>query len=649
LGKAYYSVPVDNPFIGATTFNGQPVIPAQVRTEMYIVGLRNPWQFHFMPGTNKLVVADVGRNIREEISILGPGQNAGWSWREGTLPGPRTGQIINGAAEGDAVLTDPVFEYDHGSAANQGDSISGGFVYQGTNYPGLNGRYIFGDFISGNLWTIDLANPGATFTRLIGSSSIASFLADPSNNDILVLQWGSSGGKILRLVSSADDPSFPQKLSDTGFFADLTDLSPNPGAEAYTPNLRFWSDYANKSRYFLVKNTTDTLTWSRDGAWSFPDGMIWVKHFDLELNRGNPATSKRIETRFLVKTVSGAYGVSYKWNDAGTEAFLVSDAGSDFSLAVTNAGVPGTQLYHIPSRSECIICHSTSAGSALSFNTRQLNRDGVIAGVTNNLLTLLSSAGYLLGLNESPVALPRHVRPDETQYSIESRARSYLAVNCSYCHQPGGPTPPSWDGRPQLNLWQTHLINGLPQGAGSNPSDRLILPGSLNQSIVWNRVARTNGYTQMPPIASNEKDNEAVQLLADWILNTLPSRQDYDAWRLMYFGDLISPQGEPSANPDGDRASNQAEFINYSNPTNGLDFYRPKIRANGGQVAIELPNFPGRRVRVETSGDLGLSDPWMPWLVPGNDGIPLAPGFTNTLTAPATDAKRFFRIWIDEQ
>jgi hypothetical protein len=285
----------------------------------------------------------------------------------------------------------------------------------------------------------------------------------------------------------------------------------------------------------------------------------------------------------------------------------------------------------------------------LSFNTRQLNRDGVIAAVTNNLLTLLSSDGYLAGLNESPAALPRHVRPDETQYSIESRARSYLAVNCSYCHQPSGPTPPSWDGRPQLNLWQTHLINGLPQGAGSNPSDRLIRPGNLNESVVWNRVARTNGYTQMPPIATNEKDNEAVQLLADWIVNTLPLRQDYDSWRLAYFGDLISPQGERTADPDGDRNSNEAEFLGYSNPTNGLSFYAPKIWASGTNVNIELPNFLGRRVTVKTSTDLGITDPWSFWQVPGNDGIPLAPGLTNILTAPRTDPKRFFNIRIEEQ
>ncbi len=648
-GNAYFSVPADNPFVGATSFNGQPVNPSQVRTEIYVMGLRNPWQFSFAPGTNKLWVADVGRFAVEEVSLLGPGENGGWSWREGNIPAFRSGQLINGAAESSATLVDPVLVYGHGTGAYQGSSITGGFIYQGTNYPGLYGKYIFGDFSSGNIWTFDPADPQGTFTRLTGASSPVAFLTDPSNNDILLIQWGSSGGRIKRLIRSTDDSSFPQTLSATGFFADLTDLTPNPGGAPYTPNLRFWSDYADKSRWFLIKNTNDTINWSRDGKWTFPEGMIWVKHFDLNLDRTNPATKKRIETRFLVKTTTDVYGVTYKWNDTGTEAYLEPEAGEEFNLTVTNSSITSTQRYHIPSRSECVTCHTMEAGGALSFNTRQLNRDGVLAGSSNNFLTLLSTSGYLTGLNENPKNLPRYVRPDETQYSLESRVRSYLAVNCAYCHHQGGSGPPSWDGSPQLNLWETHLINGLPVGAGSNPAHRIVTPGDLNTSIVWNHISVTNGYSRMPPIASTEKDLEAIQMVGDWILNTLPSRQDYNAWRLAYFGSTNSPQGDPGANPDGDLDSNQAEFLKYSNPTNGLDLYVPNFKISGSQFSIELPNFPGRKVFVDTSVDLGLTDPWSLWQVTGNDGIPRALGTTNTLTAPDTDPQRFFKIRIDEE
>lgn len=648
-GLAHFSVPADNPFIGATSFNHRPVDPAQVRTEIYVHGLRNPWQFSFAPGTNKLWVGDVQRDAREELDLLGPGDNAGWSWREATLPGPRSGQLINGAAEADATLINPVLEYAHGSATNQGNSITGGFVYQGTNYPGLDGRYIFGDYVSGNIWSVNPTNPAATFTRITGGKSIVAFHPDPANNDILFIEWGMSNGRIRRLAYGADDSNFPPTLTETGFFADLTDLTPNPGGYFYEPNLRFWSDYADKSRWFLIPNATDQIMYSRDGTWTFPAGMIWAKHFDLQLERGNPATSKRIETRFLVKTTNSTYGVSYKWNATGTEAFLVPEAGEEFDLTVTNAGLTRTQRYHIPSRAECLNCHTPEAGGALSFNTRQLNRNGsTLAGVSGNFLTLLDNAGYLMGLNEDPIILPRHVRPDETHYSLEARVRSYLAVNCAYCHH-AGVGPPSWDGSPQLNLWDTRLINGQPVAAGTDPSHRLVLPGEPGRSIVWNRIAATNSYSRMPPIATTEKDLAAIQLVADWISTNVPARMDYNAWRLAYFGDLVSLQGERTANPDGDGDNNEAEYLEYSNPTNGLSFYSPAIQAGASQVAIQLPNFAGRRVTVDTSTDLGLLDPWSPWAVLGNNGIPLAPGLTNTLFAPMLGSKRFFKLRIEEE
>ena len=239
-GKAYFSVPADNPFVGATSFNQQPLNPAQVRTEIYVPGLRNPWQFSFATGTNKLWIGDVGRDAREEISLLGPGQNGGWSWREASLPGPRSGQVINGATEAQATLVNPVFEYDHNGAAA---SVTGGFVYLGSRYPGLYGRYIFSDYILGSVWTFAPSNPPVTLTRLTGGQNIVAFLLDPSNDDILMLE---RTGRIQRLVSGADDSSFPRTLSETGFFAELSTLAPNPGAEAYMPNLRFWSDYAGQ-------------------------------------------------------------------------------------------------------------------------------------------------------------------------------------------------------------------------------------------------------------------------------------------------------------------------------------------------------------------------------------------------------------------
>jgi hypothetical protein len=123
--------------------------------------------------------------------------------------------------------------------------------------------------------------------RLAGEVGLTGFTVDPSNGDILVVDRGAGGfggagtGSIKRITVGADDSSFPATLTKTGFFADLGDLTPQPGAVAYNPNLRFWSDFAEKTRWSLIKNATDTMGYSKDGVWTFPTGMIWAKHFDM--------------------------------------------------------------------------------------------------------------------------------------------------------------------------------------------------------------------------------------------------------------------------------------------------------------------------------------------------------------------------------
>jgi hypothetical protein len=228
----------------------------------------------------------------------------------------------------------------------------------------------------------------------------------------------------------------------------------------------------------------------------------------------------------LVRHAGGSYGVSYRWNEAGTEATLTANEGADFTLSYTDAaGHPATLPWRIPARSECATCHTATGGHALSMNTRQLNLGQTIAGQSGNLLELLSGAGYLAGFAGDPAALPRHHRPDETTADLEARVRSYLAVNCAYCHQAGGNAPPSWDGRAHLTMAETGILYGAPLGEGSpDPTDHLIRPGDREHSAIWNRVnAREavngsyNGYTQMPPLASHAVDPAAVELLGAWI------------------------------------------------------------------------------------------------------------------------------------
>lgn len=636
LGEAFYAVPADNPFIGVTQFNGMAVSPEHVRTEMYAVGLRNPWQFSFDALTGELWVGDVGQTQWEEVNLISPGANGGWSYWEGTHPGlstPPPGVTYDA----------PLWAYFHDNLNPLGGSaVIGGLVMRSTNYPDLVGTYVFGDFISGNIWSLLRVGPTVHVQRITGHSYVAQYGMDPADGSLLLLQY--EPGALYRLKIGASTQSFPATLSDTGVFADLDDLSPNPGLVRYELNLPFWSDYAIKRRWFGLTNLNDGIGFEREGPWTSPTGMIWVKHFDLDLDRGNTNTRKRIETRLLVRGTNGTYGVSYRWNEAGTEASLAPDQGENFVLSVTNAGIPGVQQWRIPSRAECMVCHQAGGGHALGFNTRQLNRDGQLAASTGNQLDLLAAAGYFTNTVVAPGLVPRYVRPNETNYSLDVRARSYLAVNCGYCHSGLlSPVPATWDARAHTPLSSCGMIRVPAVDNGGDTNNLLLVPGSVSHSIIWNRIAVSNGFTRMPPLASSETDPAGIQLVADWIAAELPAWQSYADWRLLHFG-TNAVLGDPQADPDEDGQNNYNEYLTYGSPTNADSGWGGAIQRGAGGVEVEFDLF-NRRVKVESSSDLVQ---WQEWPVAGNHGLSLASGTVSRIAAPASGTGTFYRFRVEE-
>ncbi len=140
-----YSIPADNPFVGDES------IPA----EIYAWGLRNPWKLSFDP-QGRLIAADVGQDKWEEVTFILAGRNHGWNQVEGTHC------FKQDCAHENTVF--PFIEYGH----DLGRSITGGYVYLGKRIPQLSGKYIYGDFVSGQLWAADLPeqeNPGSLNTE----------------------------------------------------------------------------------------------------------------------------------------------------------------------------------------------------------------------------------------------------------------------------------------------------------------------------------------------------------------------------------------------------------------------------------------------------------------------------------------------------
>jgi glucose/arabinose dehydrogenase len=130
-----YAVPPDNPFLKK----------AGAKPEIWAYGLRNPWRFSWDP-KGRLIAADVGQDTFEEVDIVSAGANMGWNVREAKhCFEPKEGCPKDG-------MVDPIFEY----GREAGQSITGGFVYQGTRIPWLRDKYVVGDFVTGRLWALEL-------------------------------------------------------------------------------------------------------------------------------------------------------------------------------------------------------------------------------------------------------------------------------------------------------------------------------------------------------------------------------------------------------------------------------------------------------------------------------------------------------------
>lgn len=181
-------VPSDNPFVGVQSL---PLSKGDAQHDLlWISGLRNPWKFSLLPD-GRAIVADVGQNAFEEISIAKKGDNLGWNVWEGNecLETNCSNKDLNGDT-----FVFPVHTYPH----SEGQSITGGVVLSGSHR--YNGQYIFGDFVTGKVWLLsnwDDAPSVKPLTQL--GFNISTFAQDP-NGVSYVVDFGP--GTLYRLEFS---------------------------------------------------------------------------------------------------------------------------------------------------------------------------------------------------------------------------------------------------------------------------------------------------------------------------------------------------------------------------------------------------------------------------------------------------------------
>lgn len=487
-GKGSYSIPSDNPFIDH----------AFAKPEIFAFGIRNPWRFSFDRNTGKLWLGDVGQDSSEEITVVEKGDNLGWSIFEGNqrCPGCDPNQTLVGG-----VHKAPIFAYNH----SVGKSITGGYVYRGTELSELYGKYIFADFVAGKVWSLDFENQNSNpkMHELAQSSNIVS-LGVNHKDELFIISFRDGILKLKRSDSS-QNPSIPKRLSQTGLFQDTKNLIPQSGLSEYEVNSPLWSDGATKRRFIALGNG-QFLNFRDKLDWELPNQTVLVKHFELP---SSPTSRTKVETRVLIKANERWSAFTYLWNDEQTDAMLVTEgATKDYEVWNPRRNEFFTQKWTVPSQNQCFQCHTQTANVALGISTLQLNKD--------EQLIHWDDLKLLKGFDASEAkTLAKLVNPYDSKLELASRAKSYLHAQCFHCHMPQGPTPASIDLRYSSRTEDLYRSPSLGDGGLKDPL--IVKPGFPDESLLYHRFLRADASTAMPPMGVQIIDQNGADLLKKWI------------------------------------------------------------------------------------------------------------------------------------
>jgi hypothetical protein len=245
------------------------------------------------------------------------------------------------------------------------------------------------------------------------------------------------------------------------------------------------------------------------------------------MERGNPASSKRLETRLLhfqqfpgTQEYGDQYwrGYTYVWNDDQTDAELLDAKGLDKLLKIKVGGQLIDQNYRFPSRAECTLCHTNAAKFALGVSTMQMNRDHDYGGITANQLATLAHIGLFdKPLPKPPAELPKLADYDDHALSLDARARSYLHSNCSHCHIKWGGGNAEFKLVSTLPLAELGIAGIKPNHGGFGLADpKVLATGHPERSVLLHRMTLT-GLGRMPHIGSRVVHDSAVKLVREWI------------------------------------------------------------------------------------------------------------------------------------
>jgi hypothetical protein len=326
-------------------------------------------------------------------------------------------------------------------------------------------------------------------------------------------------------ITPARSPAdtIPDRLADTGLYADFGARVIAADVLAYEPQYPLWTDGAAKRRW--IRLPVGASIDARDpDAWVFPRGTQLWKEF---------AFDHRVETRYMVLGQDGGWRfASYAWTADERDARLAPETG------VRNACRSREDTaYDIPARTDCNACHAAGPNTVLGFSALQLSSDRdpsaphartPAAGSVD--LSELVRRGIVTNLPQHLVDHPPRIEASSPQ---ERAALGYLHGNCGMCHTSAGQLAAL-----DLDLWTNvavpHDTNALRTTVGhasqfrfAGDTDPLrIAPGRFDASVLVRRMSSRLAMSQMPPLGTHLADRDALDLIHAWIRDTASPAAD---------------------------------------------------------------------------------------------------------------------------
>ena len=500
-----YMIPEDNPFVDLEN----------ARHEIFAFGFRNPWRMSFDAQTGELWVGDVGWELWEMVFRVVSGGNYGWSVTEGPQP------VRSDLKTGPGPVIPAVSAHHHSEAR----SITGGFVYRGKQTE-LQGKYVYGDYVTGILWA--LTNDGNDLTSLkeIATSTVKVIaFGEDSSGELLVLDYAGGIYKIEPNKVDVDTAAFPRKISDTGLFSNGVERA--SGVFGYVLAQPQWADSASADHAIGLPGAENVML-QRNGSMLYPEGTTLAKTIYM-LEAGKTKTT-RLETQVMFLENGLWQFYTYAWRDDQSDADLVPAVGAERTITVDDPlafGGKRSFAWRFHSRNECITCHNNRS-PVLGFVLPQLNGfSGKPKGEHRAQLHSLIEQGVIQLTNpvggkenaHSVEGLTDNLASFHNRFSADKQeiVKSYLAANCAHCHQPSGGGNATIDLRFQTKWENMKLVNHRPtRGSFGIQDARIVSAGDPTGSVLLYRLS-TGGLGHMPHLGAKTPDRMAIDLLRRWV------------------------------------------------------------------------------------------------------------------------------------